>query len=88
MSTLEQYLAENGIKQAAFAASISISRGALADLLTGRRTPSLALAKRISDATSGGVPMEIWLRDQHTSAHANAACCEQDHLPEKTVGAA
>lgn len=80
MSTLQSYLDKNGIKAAAFAAHVSISRGALHDLLTGRRKPSLPLAKRISDVTLGAVPMEAWV-EEHASSHG------RDDAPHKTSDA-
>lgn len=71
MSTLQDFLEKNQIKPATFATRLSISRGALHDLLTDRRKPSLVLAKRISEATMGAVPMEAWV-EAHCSQDGNS----------------
>lgn len=72
MQTLKQYLSDNEVKQVAFARRVGMSRGFLGDLLAGRRTPGLALAKRISDATDGAVPMSSWVRADHAFSHGDA----------------
>jgi len=69
MEPLKQYLADNDLKKAVFARRVGMSRGFLGDLLTGRRTPGLGLAKRISDATNGAVPMSVWIECSHGATH-------------------
>lgn len=69
MQPLKQYLSAHDIKQAAFARRVEISRSFLNDLIAGRRTPGLALAKRISDATDGAVPMTYWVAESHDNPH-------------------
>jgi len=44
--------------QAEFARSIKCSESHLSLIVAGKREPSLALAKRISDRTGGSVPLD------------------------------
>lgn len=56
-STLGKFLAENGIKQNAFAKKIGVSEPTLTQFMFGRRMPSLAVAYRIQKVTCGKVKM-------------------------------
>lgn len=56
--TLAEYLSETGRSQAALAADLDITPGALCNLLRGHRRPSLALALRLQHEF--GVSVESW----------------------------
>lgn len=49
--------------QADWAKRFGISRSYLSELMSGKYTPSLKLAKRIQEQTKGRVPMSSWVRD-------------------------
>lgn len=52
---LADWLEKTGEKQAAFAGKVDISEPHLSLILSGKRGPSLGLAKRIEAATNGKV---------------------------------
>lgn len=53
--TLDQYLKDNHITQASFAASIGADQSTISRLLAGVYNPSLSLLNRIFKATGGNV---------------------------------
>ena len=56
---LAAWLDRAGQTQRDFADSIESSEGQVSNLLSGRRTPSLALASRIEELT--GIPASSWV---------------------------
>jgi transcriptional regulator with XRE-family HTH domain len=54
---LSAWIAENST-QARFARDANCSEATISRILKGDRTPSLRLAKRISQATGGAVPID------------------------------
>ncbi|WP_417257374.1 helix-turn-helix transcriptional regulator [Celeribacter sp.] len=62
MEHLKEYLAREKIGQSEFAVRVEISRGALCDILSGRRDPSFEVAMRIEMETGGAVRLEGWRR--------------------------
>lgn len=60
MTHLKSYLKDNGIRQRTLAETIGVSRAYMSDLCNGKRTPSFAVARKISDATGGEVGFESW----------------------------
>lgn len=72
---LSDYLTQSGTRQLHFARQIGASPGHLHDILSGRRQPSLTLAKRIAAETGGAVPINEW----PTIAAIIAAATEQDN---------
>ncbi len=66
MNPLRQHIVNTGTRAAHLAEQLGISRGAMADILSGRRTPGLALALRIEAAT--GVPPQAWSQAEHNEA--------------------
>ena len=58
MNQLDEYL--KGRNVAAFAALLGVSRSHVWRLRTGKRFPSLAMARRIYFATGGTVPLSSW----------------------------
>jgi hypothetical protein len=61
---LKAWLREHKTRQYVFAIEAGISPQMLSDMIQGRRRPSLGVAVRISDMTSGAVPADLWLRDR------------------------
>ena len=59
MYTLAQYLADKGITQAEFADCVGVGQPTVSKLAAGKM-PSLRLAQRIEDATSGAVSVRSW----------------------------
>ncbi len=55
--TLAEYLAAAGIRPAAFARQLGVSRAALSRYLSGARQPRAAIARRIAELTEGAVRM-------------------------------
>lgn len=68
MDHLKSYLAAARIKQTDFAAKVGISPSFLSDILHGNRTPSLATAGRIAEATRGKVPVSAWVARERGAA--------------------
>ncbi len=58
---LSDYLKKKNETASAFARRLEISRSAVSHLISGHRTPSLHLALRIADATSGEVVAADWI---------------------------
>ena len=52
---LDEWLYQKRIKRSHFAREHGISIGYMSDLCQGKRTPSLALALKLMDATEGNV---------------------------------
>lgn len=59
---LREYRKAHGIKQKDLAKSLGVSNPYLCDIEKGKRTPGLALAVRIEDATKGAVPATSWIK--------------------------
>lgn len=55
---LDEYLFRKRISQTDFAKDLVISRNHLGEILRGRRTPSVKLAKKIEELTQGEVTRE------------------------------
>ena len=55
---LDEYLFRKRISQTDFAKDLGISRNHLGEILRGRRTPSVKLAKKIEELTQGEVTRE------------------------------
>ena len=55
---LDEYLSRSKITRTDFAKILGISRTHLQDILSGRRSPSKTLAKKIEEATEGKVTKE------------------------------
>jgi transcriptional regulator with XRE-family HTH domain len=55
---LDEYLFRKRIFQTDFAKELGISRNHLGEMLRGRRSPSIKLAKRIEELTRGEVTKE------------------------------
>lgn len=58
--TLAEYLKTTGEKAAAVARRSKLTRGGISRLLHATRTPSLAAAWRIHEATNGKVSLGDW----------------------------
>jgi transcriptional regulator with XRE-family HTH domain len=66
MNPLRQHIVKTGTRAKHLAERLGISRGAMADILSGRRTPGLHLALRIEAET--GVPPQAWsVQDREAS---------------------
>ncbi len=68
MNPLRQHIVKTGTRAKHLAERLGISRGAMADLLSGRRTPGLQLALRIEAET--GVPVQAWSQDAEEGAQS------------------
>lgn len=55
---LDEYLFRKKISQTNFANELGISRNHLGEILRGRRSPSVKLAKKIEELTEGEVTKE------------------------------
>jgi transcriptional regulator with XRE-family HTH domain len=55
---LDEYLFRKNISQTDFAEQLDISRNHLGEILRGRRSPSVKLAKKIEELTKGEVTRE------------------------------
>ena len=55
---LDEYLFRKRVSQTDFAKDLGISRNHLGEILRGRRTPSVKLAKKIEELTQREVPRE------------------------------
>ena len=60
MSKLSKYLKEAKISQTDFAGKVGISRSHLCEILSGEKSPSLDVAKKISKGTGGSVRVSDW----------------------------
>lgn len=60
MSTLLTYLADAGIRQDDFAASVGVTQATISKLVRGVARPSLDLAFAIARVTGGRVPVQSW----------------------------
>ena len=54
---------ETNTSPAQFARDLAISESYLSEILSGRKSPSLGLAARLSRATSGAVPIEAFVKE-------------------------
>lgn len=70
-TALDRYMTANGLKDADFATLIGRDRSMVHRLRHGRVRPSLDVAARIEEVTSGEVPMNSWV--QPTANEAEAA---------------
>lgn len=78
MMTLSEYLAENGISQAAFANEIKVKQATVSRLARNMMRPSLELAVSIERTTRGAVAAASWVSapkdgDAETSSDERAA---------------
>lgn len=55
---LDEYLFRKKISQTDFALKLGVSRNHLGEIIRGRRTPSVKLAKKIEELTKGEVTRE------------------------------
>jgi len=70
--TLQEYLARNGLSQAAFARRIGVSQQAVQRYVDGKRVPKRALAKKIVEVTGGQVTYQDLL-EAYTAEPASVA---------------
>ena len=61
---LRQYLAVNGISDAAFAKLVNCSRPFVTRLKNGLRVPSMAMQSRIAKETNGQVMPNDWIGEE------------------------
>ncbi len=57
---LKTHLEATGIKQAALADMVGVSKGYMSLIINGKRGPRLKVALAIQRATLGAVPVEAW----------------------------
>ena len=55
---LDRYLFENGFTKTEFAEALGIDRNHLHSIISGRRQPSIKLAKKIEEHTEGKISKE------------------------------
>jgi plasmid maintenance system antidote protein VapI len=60
MMNLSQYLKEQKLTQAEFAARLGVHQGTVARLINRDRSPSWEMAARIQSVTDGSVPVAVW----------------------------
>jgi transcriptional regulator with XRE-family HTH domain len=60
MENLALYLSRTGKRQAAFAKEAGLSPGYLSEILSGAKVPGRAAIDKISRATAGAVPPNVW----------------------------
>jgi DNA-binding transcriptional regulator YdaS (Cro superfamily) len=65
LTRLANYLKDNRIKQKDFAETIGVSEGYLSQICKGTHSPSLSVAVRVEDATSGAVTVRDLLPANH-----------------------
>lgn len=61
---LERWIGKNTTTQAAVADAAGISEGYLSEILSGKKTPSLKLADKLSKATGGKVPLSAFVQSE------------------------
>ncbi|MGA0540703.1 helix-turn-helix domain-containing protein [Neotabrizicola sp. VNH66] len=69
MTQLRSYIDKTGIRQAALAGALGISKGYMSELVSGDKSPGRELAVKIERATFGAVPVQSW---DHPPAHDHA----------------
>lgn len=67
-----QIISQSGLSQSEWAKRLGISRSYLSDILSGNKTPSLALAVKIQAETAGEVSCESWI-SRHATPKEDAA---------------
>lgn len=72
MMTLTQYLSDQKLTQAEFAAMIDATQGTVSKLCANRR-PSWDLAMKIERVTGGKVPVSVWPTAHQEPAQADDA---------------
>ena len=85
MQTLKSFLDLNGLRQAALARTLGISRAYMSELVKGVKFPGRDLAVKIERETGGAVPVCCW---KHTAAHGAHAAPDQDAVSAKVNGGA
>jgi transcriptional regulator with XRE-family HTH domain len=60
-TTLEAYMAREGIDDAALAARIGRERSTVSKIRRGKLRPTLEIAALIEGVTNGSVPMQSWV---------------------------
>ncbi len=60
MNQLKSFLKKSGIRQAALADQLGISRGYMSELVSGDKSPGRELAVKIDGVTFGAVPVASW----------------------------
>lgn len=63
-----RWAAKNGRSVGELAVAVDSSEWHLRNIFAGRRTASLGLAKRLSDASGGKVPMDAFLKPEGARA--------------------
>ena len=71
MENLQRYLATSGVRQAALAGLLGITRGYMSQVVSGSRQPSLTLALKIAQVTDGAVPVSAWMPPEPTPAETS-----------------
>ena len=88
MMTLHSYLTGAKISQADFAALVGVKQPTVNRWVNGAR-PSWEAAAKIEQATSGKVPVGVWVSQNHspsTAASSEPATADGSALPPKNVG--
>lgn len=67
MTPLKEYRRARGMTQEAFAKFLGVEQATVSRLETGAGKPSLPLAIRISKATEGAVPLEVWAESKEAA---------------------
>lgn len=65
---LETYLKNNGISHSEFGRRIEVSQATISRYIADERRPSLAMAKKIQDATGNLVPLVEWFPELRGAA--------------------
>lgn len=72
MNSLDRYLDEHDIKNAAFAATVGASEATISRLRNNKQAPSFSLARRIREATEGAVTFDDFLIAAESAGEAAA----------------
>lgn len=61
MSDLHIYLKETGQRLQDFAAKVGISQAYMSEIASGKKVPSIIIARDVSLLTFGAVPLTYWI---------------------------
>ncbi|MGN7959159.1 helix-turn-helix transcriptional regulator [Agrobacterium tumefaciens] len=67
---LETYLKTNGISHSEFGRKLNVSQATISRYVADERRPSLAMAKKIQDATGNMVPLAEWFPELRSAVSA------------------
>ena len=68
---LSKYLESNGIKRAAFARRLGVTRARVTQICSGG-VAHLDLARRIETETDGKIPVDAWLQNKESQQRESA----------------